>query len=75
MRQRAPLASHNERMKLMASFLNAMAIGLVGFALLRQLVETMGSLSLMTFWWIVVAFAFHAAAHNALGKLEKDDDA
>ena len=72
MRRRDELAIHNERMKLIASFFNAMAIGLIGFALLRPLVEAVAPVTLATVWWSVVAFAFHLAAHYVLGKLEKE---
>lgn len=72
MRQRDRLAIHNERLKLVSSFLNAMAIGLVGFSLLRPVVDDMGALGLSTAWWCVVAFAIHVAAHYVLGRLEKE---
>ncbi|MEN0079790.1 MAG: hypothetical protein AAF753_11840 [Pseudomonadota bacterium] len=66
------MATHNERLKLIAAFLNAMAIGLVGFSLLRPLVDDMSAMGLSTLWWCLVAFAIHSAALYILGMLEKE---
>ena len=37
---RDPLLVYNERVKLLAGFVNAMAVGLVGFAVLKPLTES-----------------------------------
>lgn len=67
-----PTAIHNERMKLLASYMNALSIGLVGFALLRPLVENLETLNFTTLWWCGLAFAFHGLAHYILGRIEKE---
>ncbi|MBF9035587.1 hypothetical protein HKCCE2091_15170 [Rhodobacterales bacterium HKCCE2091] len=73
-RRRDELTVHNERLKLLATSLNALGIGLVGFALLRVAVEDMAMLGISTLWWSLVAFALHVAAHYILGMLEKEVD-
>ena len=37
------LAAFNERVKLFAGFLNAVALGLIGFAVLRPLTESLSN--------------------------------
>ncbi len=71
-RSRDPLTIHNERMKLIAGFFNAIAIGLLGFAVLRPLVETSATPDLSALVWTGVGIAFHGLAHYVLGRLEKE---
>ncbi|ABD54782.1 hypothetical protein [Jannaschia sp. CCS1] len=73
MRRRDPLATHNERVKLRAQFLNALAIGFLGFALLRPLIEGTLSLNLFTIAFLVTGLALHAMAHYILRYLETED--
>lgn len=73
MRGPDPLTIHNERMKLLANTFNALAIGLIGFALLRPLVEDLSTLSAKSLWWVVSAIVFHLLSHYILGRLEKED--
>ena len=73
MRLRDPLATHNERVKLRAVFLNALAIGFLGFAFLRPLVEGTLSLTALTAAFLATGLALHAAAHYILRYLEKED--
>jgi len=72
LRIRDDVTVFNERLKLIAGFMNALAIGLVGFALIRPVVEDVAGLTLTTAWWVIVAFAFHGAAHYILGMIEKE---
>ena len=74
MRERDQLGVFNERIKLLANTFNALAIGLVGFALLRPLVEDLSTLSPLTLWWVLTAIVFHVLSHYVLGRLEKEDE-
>lgn len=71
--RRDPVATHNERTKLFASFLNAVAIGLIGFAILRPLTEEPTSVSALSAWWGIAGLAIHASSHYILRYLMKGD--
>ena len=49
--ERDPLAANNERVKLFANFINAIGLGLIGFAILRPLAESLSNANLSTLWW------------------------
>ena len=76
-RVRDPLARFNERIKLLAGFVNAIGLGLVGFAVLRPLTEDPGSVDSLTFVWGSIGLAMHGLSHYVLGHLMKEipDDA
>ena len=74
MRRRDPLATHNERVKLRAAFLNALSIGFLGFALLRPLIDGTLSVNLLTLAFLVTGLALHGMAHYILRYLEQEDD-
>ena len=71
-RTKDPLATWNERVKLFSGFLNAVGLGLIGFAVLRPL--TAGETAAMPYAaiWGGTGLAMHVAAHYVLGKLRKD---
>ena len=69
---RDPLAANNERVKLFASFVNAVALGLIGFAILRPLVEDIANASLSTLWWGLTGLALHGFSHYILGLIRKE---
>jgi len=71
-RARDPLAAHNERVKLASGFCNAVAIGLIGFALLRPLVETTLILDLPLILKVGIGLVFHGIAHYILTYLERE---
>ncbi|AUC55002.1 MAG: hypothetical protein ACU0CC_20745 [Sagittula sp.] len=71
-RLRDELLVYNERIKLVATSLNAIALGLLGFAVLRPATDTALSLELSSLWWAVIALAFHALSHYMLGRLHKE---
>ncbi len=73
MRARDPLSTHNERVKLRAQFLNALALAFLGFAFLRPLIDGTLSINLLTVSYSVTGLALHAAAHYILRYLEKED--
>lgn len=65
----------NERVKLFANFLNALSLGMIGFALLRPATESFELVGLPAALWALAGVALHVAAHYVLGKLRKDADA
>ena len=69
---RDPLGKHNERVKLFAGFINAVGLGLLGFAVLRPLSENISNASLATLWWGITGLAMHAVSHYILGHLRKE---
>lgn len=71
-RLRDELATHNERVKLGVSFINALSIGLIGFAVLRPLTDPDVSMSTQTGVWGLVGLALHGLAHYILGMLRKE---
>ena len=72
MRQRDSLATWNERVELRSGFLNALGLGLIGFALLRPLVEGGLALNLSTIVFSATGLALHAAAAYILRYLERE---
>lgn len=67
-----PLAGHNERVKLFANFLNATALGLIGFAVLRPLTESLGNANLSTLWWGMTGLALHGISHYVMGRIRNE---
>ncbi len=70
--ERDPLAAHNERVKAFANFLNAIGIGLIGFAVLRPVTEALANASLASLWWGLAGLALHGLAHYVLGELRRE---
>ena len=73
MRRRDPLATHNERVKLRAGFLNALGIGFLGFAFLRPLVEGTFALNLLTVVFLATGLVLHRSADYILKYLETEE--
>lgn len=69
---RDTLTAFNDRIKLFAGFLNAIAIGLIGFAVLRPLTESLSNASLYTLWWAVSGLIIHALAHFVLRRVRRE---
>lgn len=69
---RDPLVAYNERVKLFANFMNATALGLIGFAVLRPLTESLSNASLSTLWWGATGLAMHGVSHYVLGRIRKE---
>ena len=59
----------NERLKMFATFLNALAIGLIGIAVLRPLIETGAASYLTLAGWSFAGLALHGVSHYILGYL------
>lgn len=66
-----PVVVYNERLKLFASSLNAIALGLIGFAILRPISESVSLLSITSLWWGAVGLVLHGVSHYILGNLKK----
>ena len=66
------LAIYNERVKLFAGFINAIGLGLIGFAILRPLTESLSNAALSSLWWGLVGLASHGLSHYILGYIRKE---
>ena len=69
-----PLTIRNERVKLFAGFVNAIALGLLGFAVLRPLTDQPMSVNLVSAYWGAAGLAMHGLSHYILGYLRKGPD-
>lgn len=69
---RDPLTAYNERLKLLANFLNAIALGLIGFAVLRPLTESLSNANLSTLWWGMTGLVIHGISHYITGRIRKE---
>lgn len=69
---RDPLVANNERVKLFANFVNAIGLGLIGFAILRPLAESLSNANLSTLWWGLTGLALHGFSHYILGLIRKE---
>lgn len=63
----------NERVKLFSGFLNALGLGLIGFAVLRPLTAEEVVLTASTAWWGITGLVLHTVAHYILGMMRKAD--
>lgn len=68
-----PLVAYNERVKLFAGFMNAMAVGMIGLAILGPLTQDLANARSSTFWWGVAGLVLHALAHYVLGYVRKEE--
>ncbi len=66
-----PILSWNERLKLVAAFLNAIGLGMIGFAVLKPLTEYITKMSVLSLWWGLAGLAFHTISLYVLGKRRK----
>ncbi len=69
---RDDLGIYNERVKLIANFVNAVGLGLIGFAVLRPLTESLNNADISALWWGVVGLAMHGISHYLMGRLQKE---
>ena len=67
-----PLASHNERVKLFASFVTAIGIGLIGLAILGPVTQSLDNATLSALWWGLAGLAMHGLSHYILGYVRKE---
>jgi hypothetical protein len=71
MTERDALAIHNERMKALAGFVNALGLGLIGFAVLRPLTDSLTNAAWATLGWGIAGLAMHGLSHYILGNIRK----
>lgn len=67
-----PVPVHNERVKLFAGFLNALGLGLIGFAILRPITAQPMTVEAGSVWFGLAGVALHAAAHYVLGQMREE---
>ena len=70
--ERDKLASFNERVKLLAGFLNALGLGLIGFAVLRPLTEVPFSTAGLSISWGTLGLVMHGIALYILRYLRRE---
>lgn len=70
---RRAVAVHNERVKLFAGFVNAIGLGLIGFAVLRPLTEDMAAIGTITAVWGLAGLFLHGIFHYILAMLRTED--
>lgn len=63
-----PVAAFNERVKLRATSLNAIGLGVVAYGAIRPLIDAEPAVAL---WRPLGGLALHACAHHVLGALRK----
>jgi hypothetical protein len=73
MRRRDSLATHNERVRQRAQFLNALSLGFLGFAVLRPLIEGTLIVNVITVAYLITGLALHGLAHYILRYLEREE--
>ena len=66
-----PVLSWNERIKLDAGFINAIGLGLIGFAVLKPLTEDLTKITELTVLWGRAGLVLHAIAIHMLGLMGK----
>lgn len=70
--ERDRLTAYNERVKLFANFVNAIGLGLIGFAILRPVTESLSNTALSSLWWGAAGLALHGLSHYILGYIRKE---
>jgi hypothetical protein len=71
-RRRDQLLVWNERVKLIANAFNAIALGLIAFAVLRPATEDIALLSRSSAAWAFGGLVLHGLAHYVLRYLRKE---
>lgn len=64
---------YNERVKLFSTFTNALALGLIGFAILRPLTGAAPGMAASALWWGLAGLVLHGVSHYILGYLKKEE--
>jgi hypothetical protein len=72
MRQRDPVGGHNERLKLLATSINAIGLAFIALGVVRPIVDTTVSLNLDSIAYLVGALALHGLAHYIVSQVEID---
>ena len=72
MRQRDPVGGHNERVKLLATSINAVGLAFVALGFVRPVVNADIPLSADSAAYLVGALAVHGLAHYIVSQVEID---
>lgn len=70
MRRRDKLAAHNERVKLMASTINAIGLAFIALGIVRPVVDPETAIGIGGIVFGVVGLVCHAVAHYILKQME-----
>ncbi|MBW7922801.1 MAG: hypothetical protein H3C51_11955 [Rubellimicrobium sp.] len=62
----------NERIKLVAGFANALAIGIIGIAVFKPIAEGLSASWLAVAGWGMIGLAIHVLSHYILGHLRSE---
>ncbi|PZX16059.1 hypothetical protein LX81_02333 [Palleronia aestuarii] len=68
---RDALATFNERVKLLATSVNTIGLGLIGVAVVRPLTESFSNAG-DTIWWLLAGLAMHGLSHYVLRYMRKE---
>lgn len=71
---RRAVAIHNERVKLFSGFVNAIGLGLIGFAVLRPLTLNFAEASSLTVIWGFAGLFLHGVSHYVLRMLRTEEN-
>ena len=66
------LATFNERVKLLATSVNTVGLGMIGLAVIRPLIESLDNVTLNTGSWLAAGLVMHGLSHYILRYLRKD---
>lgn len=66
------LATFNERVKLLASSVNTVGLGMIGLAVIRPLIDSLDNATSKTGLWLAAGLVMHALSHYILRYLRKD---
>ncbi|MGI3170804.1 hypothetical protein ACRARG_16765 [Pseudooceanicola sp. C21-150M6] len=61
----------NERVKLFAGFLNTIGIGMIGFSVLRPVIEEKAIPESLGWVWAAAGIVMHLCAHYVMGRMRK----
>ena len=69
---RDALATFNERVKLLATSVNTVGLGMIGLAVIRPLIDSLDKFTLNTGSWLLAGLVMHGLSHYVLRYLRKD---
>ena len=72
MRRRDEVGAHNERMKMIATSINAIGLGVIGLGTVRPFLDPEIGIGIAVGASVVVALVLHGLALYVLGKVETD---
>lgn len=70
--RRDALATFNERVKLLATSVTTVGLGMIGLAVIRPLIESLDRFTLNAGSWLLAGLVMHALSHYILNYQGKD---